>query len=306
MKTMVVRSVAAALLLFLCVLSFTGNMDTAIDWTGRGHLRSANEAYLTEAFQKAISGFGVMSLLKAGLDIIEGSKVGASFGVTAQVEIGDAVQPAYDYVDIAWRTLLTGSVSLLGIRYILQATDFIDSYVLGFAFLIAAVAVIFSCFTKGFHQIRSIMRDILSLALVLVLALYYILPLSVWGASVLSRNITAPAITEAEQGFQQTQQELFPEPEADSKGTISTLMAIPERISRIVTYLTQKSQDLVVWTIQLIAGYIFDCIVFPLTLFALLLWLTRGFIRYVFQKNFQKSLVDDIRGLLAPQRGFSR
>ena len=295
------RITVGTALLTLSILAFTGKSDRVTDLLGPGRMSEANEAYLSASFNKAIAGFGVMSLLKAGLDIIEGSEVGASFGVTAQLQVGDLAQPAYDYVDIAWRTLLTGSVTLLGPRYFLQSAKFIDSIILGLALLTGTMLYFTVWLAPRWHKLRWILRDILSVSIVLVLAIYYLLPLSVWGASHLSKTITAPAIAEAEEGFRQTQEELFPVEDEAVNGWTAKLRNLQARIDKTAAVLKEKATDFVVWTVKLIAGYVFDCIVFPVTLFILLLWLTRSIMRYIFHRNFQRSFTEELQRLLAHQ-----
>ena len=79
---------------------------------------------------------------------------------------------------------------------------------------------------------------------------------------------------------------------------MAKLKQIQDRIEQIAAHLKDKTKDMVIWAIALITGYIFDCIVFPLALFTLLLWLTRSIIRYLFQKNFQASFRDDLSQIL--------
>jgi hypothetical protein len=47
-------------------------------------------------------------------------------------------------------------------------------------------------------------------------------------------------------------------------------------------YLKERASELVVWILKLIAGYLFDCLVFPLALFALLFLFTRLTARSMF------------------------
>ena len=140
------------------------------------------------------------------------------------------------------------------------------------------------------------------ISIVAGLAIYYVLPLSVWGASKLSRVITAPSLEQAEKGFEQTKDKLFPADPEDGGGWVKKLRSIPERIEQIGTYLKEKAKDLTVWTIKIIAGYVFDCIVFPITLFILLVWLTRAVMRYVFQKNLQRSFREDLNAVFGAEK----
>jgi len=305
MQTMAPKIGAVILCLILGVLSFTGRLDSLTDKAGNQRLARHNEEYLSASFNKALIGFGVMSVLKAGLDIIEGSELGASFGVTAQLQVGDIVQPAYDYVDIAWRTLLTSCVTLLSIRYLLKAAQIVDHYVLGVTLILVACFLGILWWRRNWTRTRSLLRDILGIAVVATLALYYILPLSVWSASKLSRTITQPALEEAQKGFEETKNILFPEDQQQVGGVVAKLKYMQDRIQHIASYLKDKSKDMVIWTIKLITGYLFDCIVFPLTLFAVLLWLIRAIIRYLFEKGLQASLRDDLAQILTEARGRS-
>lgn len=301
-KTVIINFVTGLACVVFSVIVFSGRADRYVDFLGPGKLARSNASYLTASFNKATAGFGVMSLIKAGLAIVEGSEIGASFGVTARVEVGDFVQPVYDYVDIAWRTLLYGSVALLGTKFVLEAVGLIDSYVLGFVLVVAAVSFFIAGLFPHQQKIRVILRDLLAVSVVSVLALYLLLPLSIWGASHLSRIITAPEIAEAEQGFLRTQQHFFPDQAPLQSGWIERFKATSQWMEMVAEHLRKQTRDFVLWTVKLIAGYLFDCIVFPVSLFYLLLWLTRGMMRYVFQSNFQRSLSDEFRRIAASVR----
>jgi hypothetical protein len=284
------RGSAVCIVAILAVLAFSGQADRIIDALGRRGITQRNSDYLTASFNKAVAGFGIVSLLKAGLDIVEGSEVGASLGITANVEIGDAVKPAYDCVDIAWRTILIGAVTLLGTKYLLQTAEALDSYVLGAALVVALLLLLSDWLLplrRGFH---GVLRDALSVAVVAAFALYFLLPLSVWGGSRFSRAITSPALAEAEQGFRNTQQALFPENEGAAGGWTGKLNAIEDKIEHISGYVKNRGRELVVWTVKLIAGYVFDCIVFPVGLFVLLLWMIRAATGYLFQRSLREEL----------------
>ncbi|MBT3191581.1 MAG: hypothetical protein HN341_03405 [Verrucomicrobia bacterium] len=282
----------------LTVASFTGFLEPGLDAVFGNRLQARNDAYLEQAFNNAITGFGVMSVWKAGLDIIEGSEVGANVGVSARLQVGDVVQPAYDYVDIAWRTMFLGSVSLLGLRYLLQAAELVDAYVLTFTLAMLTLAYIGTWLLPTKTRLRTMLRDVVGVGIVASLALFYMLPLSVWGAAKLSGIITAPSVKEASAGFDQARLQLFPEASISTDNWVMKLRDIPERIEQIGTYLKTRSTEMITWTVKLVAGYIFDCIVFPVAIFVMLLWLTRGVLKYVLHRNMQRSLRDDIRAAL--------
>ena len=61
--------------------------------------------------------FILVSGLKAGLAVIEGSTVEAVF---IDIEIGDIVQPSYDFVDQIWKFLFYGLLILSTYEFILE------------------------------------------------------------------------------------------------------------------------------------------------------------------------------------------
>lgn len=296
------HAIVIVALILLAALCFIGWIEKPLASIGQARLQESNDTYLSTSLNKALGGFMTMSILKAGLDIIEGSEVGIGLGVTANLQVGDLAQPAYDYVDIVWRTLFTSCVVLVSIRYLLQAAATVDSYVFGVTLLLLAAFLTKRWWRGGWPVARTILRDTLSIAIVATLALYYLLPLSVYGASKLSQAITQPQIEEAQKGFERTKQALFPEDQQSPNGIITKLKQTPDRIEQIAAYLNGKLKDMVVWAITLTAGYIFDCIVFPLGLFVLLLWFTRSIVRCVLQRNAESSLREDLERILVRKK----
>ena len=302
MKRQVVHAVTIAFCVLLSALAIRGTLDPITYRLGTGTINAHNSEYLDKTFNKALVGFGVMSGIKVGLAIIEGSTLGVSAGATINLQVGDVVQSAYDYVDIAWRTLLLGCISILSIQYLLRAASVVDGWVLGFTLIAFAVHLLLCWWAPSRVRIRQTVRDVLSVSVVATLAIFYILPLSVWGASHLSRIITQPSIEEAHSGFSDTRSTLFPDDESTSDGVFARIRQIPERIQQIGVHLKNRSKDMAIWTIKLIAGYIFDCVVFPVGMFVLLLWMTRSVMKYIFHRNLQSSLRQDMSRLLIKQR----
>lgn len=301
-KNLLKRFLSLCFCVVLAALAFTGTLAPITNQLGTNALNRHNDEYLDTTFNQALAGFGVMSGVKTGLAIIEGSTAGVSVGATINLQVGDVVQSVYDYVDIAWRTLLTGCVTILSIQYLLKAAEMVSGYVLSLMLILLGVSLVFRWWGKRFARVRDVLRDVLSVSIVASLAIFYLLPISVWGASHLSRIITQPQIEEAQSGFKETKEALFPEDVDASESFISIVKKMPERVQQIAQSLKHRSIEMATWTIKLIAGYIFDCIVFPLTLFVLLLWLTRSVMRYVFHKNMQISLGEDMSRILVGRK----
>ena len=62
------------LLMGAVFLAATGYFDKPIEKIGMGKISSANEEYLSNSFNKAVTGFLVLSGIKSGLAVIEGSE----------------------------------------------------------------------------------------------------------------------------------------------------------------------------------------------------------------------------------------
>jgi len=261
--------------ILLTVLGFT---DKLLGVCGLDRLSARNEAYLESSQQRSLRTFAVLSAIKVGLAVVEGSEIGVGFGL----EIGDVVQAAYDYVDIAWKTVLSAGVILLGTALLLETASLLDHWLL----VIALVTVTLTVVTQGspprLPRTHRTLREIALFTTVLATVFYLILPLSVSGGAYLSRKITAPSIEEAESRLSALTEELFPEDQAADGGLLSRWAQTKEHLSQVASYLKEKTSDLVVWILRLIAGYLFDCLLFPLGLFFLLLLFARVMARSLF------------------------
>ncbi len=278
---------AAFLCVALAVCCFTGRMDPWLKRAGLEKLETQNSEYLEGTFEKALAGFGVMSGLKAGLAVVEGSTGGVSAGVSLQLQIGDVVQSAYDYVDIAWRTLLLGSICLLSMQYLLEVADLLGQLALGIFLVLMAVGLLW-------RRPPQALRDARLLAWLGVLVLYLFLPLSILAASALSRQITQSTVDAAQEGFAQAGETLFPDNPQLDEGMLARIKQIPERLEQISDYLRKKASEMSLWTVQLIAGYLFDCIFFPLGCFFLMLFGSRSFLRYCHQCSLHERLLKEL------------
>ena len=108
------------------VLSATGYLDGLIRKSGGAMLLESNDTYLDESFNRSMKGFLVLSAIKSGVAVLEGSEIGVGFNL----QVGDIAQSIYDYVDVAWKAALAGGTVLLLIRLILQAMQLIDQWCL--------------------------------------------------------------------------------------------------------------------------------------------------------------------------------
>ena len=290
------QSLLLVLIIIAGILASAGYADLLVDAVGMGRISDTNLAYLEDAFDRSLAGFLVLSGIKSGLAIIEGSEVGIGFNL----EIGDIVQAVYDYVDVAWKTALAGGTILLMTRMCLEAVTLIDHWCLAAMLFGVGIFLLFHWFLGGYGRTIQILREATLFLVVLTLILYVILPISITGASFLSRKITQPMIEETQTGFEEIHKEFSPGslnkgffPEDVKEGSLfpgfdfkAKYESTKERIQTIGAYFKDKTRHMAILTFNLVAGYVFDCIIFPLTFFAVLYLFTKSLVTF-----FRRALV---------------
>ena len=295
-------------------LAATGYVDKPVNILGMGNISDSNEEYLTNSFNKAITGFLVLSGIKSGLAVIEGSEVGIGFNL----EIGDIVQPVYDYVDVAWKTALAGGTVILLTRLMLKTVRLIDHWCLCLMFMTLFVSLIVSWFFPKYFKIARTLKETTYFLMVFSIVLYILLPFSITGAAFLSEKITKPLIKESQESFESIQKDfslnsitnkLFPneQEEDDSWFFDLNLKAKYEKtkhgIKELANYFKEKTRNIAIWTIQLIAGYLFDCIIFPVAFFIILFVITKSILLYLFENRRYQSFKEDIESMVKKYYG---
>ncbi len=286
------------LLTVLIFITLQGWTYRGIEAVGLRPLSHANEVYLDAAFQRSMQTFGVLSALKIGLAIIEGTEV----GVGASVQVGDAVQAVYDYVDIAWRVVLASGAILLGTQYLLKSANLIGQGFVVLIFIFLMLQELFSLFFSQKALVKKVLKDITLFLFLITVALLFLLPLSVTGGRWLSHQITAPSLETAESGFARMQMTLFPENPVEAKGIVKTIANMKEKLNQVTQFLTVKSEQLREWMLKIMAGYLFDSLIFPLGLFLFFFWLIRFGAHYILNVRREQSFQEDVALLMSKYR----
>jgi hypothetical protein len=86
--------------------------------------------YLESSAEKSGASFLILSGIKGGVAILEGSTIGGEAVVTTDIQVGDAVQPIYDFIDVAWRVTFASGVIVcaLGIYFVLPLATGVARY----------------------------------------------------------------------------------------------------------------------------------------------------------------------------------
>lgn len=307
-KTMI-RILIGLLLFAAATLAATGHLEMLIHKSGAAIITDANNRYLSEAFDRSLKGFLVLSAIKSGVAVLEGSEIGIGFNL----QVGDIAQSIYDYVDIAWKSALAGGTVLLLIRLILQTLQLVDHWCL-FILVLLALALFLRQWIFSKHEwLNRILKEGLLVASVLTAALYVILPISIAGAAFLSKQITLPLVEEAYQGFESIQEDLSPHalnerffPDSQNDDSLWSHLDFKAKLKnsrdamvQMTEYLKGITADFAVWTIKIIAGYLFDCMIFPLAFFVVAYILTKNLLSYAIGIRRGDSIRKDVERMLA-------
>lgn len=103
------RSIVSIVIVIVLILT-TLNITTLVYNHSQSTLLKTFHDYADNIYEVNRNAFVVLSVLKAGLDIVEGSTIGASVFVTTEIEVGDVVQPIYDIVNVLWYATLVVTV----------------------------------------------------------------------------------------------------------------------------------------------------------------------------------------------------
>ncbi len=323
MKKTVKNTVVAGILLILPIAAVFGIVDNVLDTAIMGRVHAVNAAYLEKSFDKSVKGFLVLSTIKAGLAIVEGSesRIGFSLGAQGSVELqyGDVVQSMYDYVDIAWKTSLAGGAVLLLTGLLLDTVAQIDQWFLAAALSAFFICHMLSCCAPRLRSCNLISKHVFSLCIVATAVLYLVLPLTVLAASFLSSRISAPLIAEATLGYESVENDLSSEAITkrlssfddttdtergfwDKMNVSRQMEHFRQAFDETIAWLKSRMQNMALWTIKLFAGYLFDCLVFPLAIFSVLFVVTKGLLAYVFGIRRDNALKEDIAALVGRYR----
>ncbi len=145
-------------------------------------LMEASGQLLDDSLDRNLVTFISLSGIKSVLALIEGSSVGVGF----DIEVGDIIQPAYDYVDFVW-TVFVYALLVLGFYKLLMETGILG---VGFAFIGGGLMLIaISRLPTGAADILRRWGRFMGLAGILV---SYIVPLSLLGTQYVGDKYLAP------------------------------------------------------------------------------------------------------------------
>lgn len=305
----------------VCILAliFTGSAQQYSGKYLRHWLNEKNGSYMEKTEQKALSGFLVLSTIKAGLSIIEGSTVNLAL---ADIQFGDIVQSVLDAVDFTWKILFATLAILMSLKFLLLMADQAAWYFLAsgiitimLSLLVRGILLNFQG-ESGFLSVVSNASRKIGLFLVMVfLFLYLLIPLSIFGSSLLSGSVTESTSAEAfgyienfnseisgvievENTVEIDQQETGTKTEFLKKMIEAPGKALnypKELLSKIKNTIVGEMKHLTLKLISLLVCFLFDVLIFPSVLFLLSYVFVKSLVSGIFNRWNQSSTFEDFQ-----------
>lgn len=292
MPKWVKRTGVMAICIAMTALTTTGAVDRFLGWCGLDQLQRANTRYLDDAFDSALAGFLILSGIKSGLAVVEGSTV----GVGASVQVGDVVQPIYDYVDTAWKAAMAGASIIAVMKMALQGLTLIDHWALALLLVFCLLWSLTGWLAPRVPGLLRALKEAIRFGTALCFILYLLLPLTILAAGLISRHITAPVLQSSQEELKAIDKTLSPESlyqhffiegQGDEDLSIFDLKGKIQKMGKgvkaLMAYLKLETGRIAALTIKLVAAYLFDCIVFPLFFGLILMTVIKSAVRYMFE-----------------------
>jgi hypothetical protein len=156
--------------------------DIVGKWTGYTYLNTQALDLTQDALDRNLKSFLSVSAIKAVVALIEGSTVGMGF----QLQVGDLVQPAYDYIDFVWKLLLY-SLLILGFYHLLLQTGIltVGIQIIGLGLLFWGAAMLYPL---SHLDARAWARRLVLLGVLVA----FVVPLALLGTHFVSSRYMAP------------------------------------------------------------------------------------------------------------------
>lgn len=175
-KKLKMRMVKGVVLLTLGA-AFIFARSALMEITQFNMLNQEAEHLLDDSLNKNLTTFVSLSGIKAVVALLEGSSVGVGF----DLEVGDLVQPAYDYLDFVWRIFLYALMALSFYKLLMETG------LLGTGFTLVGVGLMLG----GVAAVRPEFRRWARFIVIFGILLAYIIPSALISTDYLSRTYLA-------------------------------------------------------------------------------------------------------------------
>jgi len=166
-------------------------------WTLQDAVSRKAALQIDDALEKNLTVFATVSGIKAVMALVEGSSVGVGF----ELEVGDLIQPAYDYIDWVWKLFLYAIFVLTLYKLLVESGLLtLGLPILGCGFILLGLSVFRQ---RSNRAIRAWARSLITLGLLVA----YGIPLILLGSQALGDRFISPLKEKAAKRIQATAEE---------------------------------------------------------------------------------------------------
>jgi hypothetical protein len=265
---------AVALVMLLLGVSFLFFTDQGSYAIGLDYLNTRGDELIDEGLRRNGEAFLIVSGVKATLALIEGSSVGVGF----DLEVGDLVQPTYDYVDAIWKMFFWATTILLAYKVLLESGILdIGLQVAGLGLLLMLPALIWP---EKWRKVTRWSRRLVVGGLFFA----FVVPTALIASNTLSRHYTQPLRQSQMDAMARTRQEFV-----QLKNTMMSLRDdielrkpgesidnVRARFISLISRMQRLSADGLTTFLYFVLVTLFDLLALPFATALFLTWLARG------------------------------
>lgn len=240
----------------------------------QGPLSEKASEQIDAALEKNLVVFAMVSTIKAAAAVIEGSSVGVGF----DLELGDLVQPAYDYIDFIWKLFLYAVLVLTFYKLMVECG------ILGLGLPILGAGLVLCGLGLTWSGQRPRLLLWAKRLIVLGGLVAYGVPVVLLGSHSISARFTMPLKEATAQRIRATESEfsrargefLAIKDQVSVMSPAESLEKVRVSLSRVVQTVTNAAWDSMKTLLYYIAILLFDLLLLPV-LMALLIYLVLHF-----------------------------
>ena len=240
-----------------------------------------NDKFLDESIEDAAHLMIPVGLAKGAADIIEGTTIQLGAGVVVanagtEIEVGDALQPLLEYLNLAWRILILSVVFSTVSKYILLGSYPVAATMLIVSLSCFAIWFLFRPWVKESSMWLFALGRMAKMTLLVALVFLLILPLTIYLAAHLSEATTTPLQESLFASFDEAGQHFDISGFHSAEKITDKAKFMYDKSLELMKYSLTATQDIAVSVAKLFVIKLLNGAVFPLASLAFLVWLLRG------------------------------
>ncbi len=239
-----------------------------------------NRDYLEDSTAGALELMVPVGLAKGAADIVEGTtltfEAGVGVAAGSRVELGDALQPMLECLDLAWNVLILSIVFSTVTKYVLGGGDAVAQILLGVALGGFLLTALLRVWLRNTHALVLCLGRVARMCLLIALVFMLILPLTVYLSGHLSNATVAPLEDELFTSFRHAGEAFSLRGFPESGGVGEKARFLYDKSVHLMKYALESAAEIAGSVAKLIVSKVLSGVVFPLGILGFLVWLVRG------------------------------